>query len=94
MSSSTTATTSSPPDVWLFSSALIGDPPKPDEGPVEVSDIVAMTHAREHRVFAGRLDRHRLGFGEKAVVMALPVIAGDFRDWMRSTRGVRRSPPN
>lgn len=67
--------------VWLFSSGPIGDPPKPDEEPVEVSDIVTATHAREHRLFAGRLDRHRLGFGEKAVVMALRVADGDFRDW-------------
>jgi hypothetical protein len=53
---------------------------KPDEQPVEVSDIVKATHARGHRVFAGRLDRHRLGFGEKAVVVALRAD-GDFRDW-------------
>ena len=38
-------------------------------------------HARGHRLFAGRLDRHRLGFGEKAMVSALRVKDGDFRDW-------------
>jgi menaquinone-dependent protoporphyrinogen oxidase len=70
-----------PRPVWLFSSGPIGDPPKPDEEPVEISDIVKSTHARGHRVFAGRLDRHRLGFGEKAVVVALRVADGDFRDW-------------
>ena len=58
---------------------------KPDEQPVEVSDIVKATHARGHRVFAGRLDRHRLGFGEKAVVVALRVADGDFRDWPEIT---------
>jgi menaquinone-dependent protoporphyrinogen oxidase len=67
--------------VWLFSSGPIGDPPKPDEEPVDVGDMVRTTHARGHRLFAGRLDRHRLGFGEKAVVMALRVPDGDFRDW-------------
>jgi menaquinone-dependent protoporphyrinogen oxidase len=67
--------------VWLFSSGPIGDPPKPDEEPVEVSDIAKATHVRGHRLFAGRLDRHRLGFGEKAVVAALRVADGDFRDW-------------
>jgi menaquinone-dependent protoporphyrinogen oxidase len=67
--------------VWLFSSGPIGDPPMPDEEPVEVDDVAAATHAREHRVFSGRLDRRRLGFGEKAVVMALRVPDGDFRDW-------------
>ncbi len=66
--------------VWLFSMGPIGDPPKPDEEPVEVGDLVRATRARGHRLFAGRLDRHRLGFGEKAVVMALRVADGDFRD--------------
>jgi menaquinone-dependent protoporphyrinogen oxidase len=69
-----------PRPVWLFSSGPIGDPPKPDEEPAEVSDIAKATHARGHRLFAGRLDRHRLGFGEKAVVAALRVADGDFRD--------------
>ena len=32
-------------------------------------------------VFPGRLDRNRLGLGEKAVVMALRVPDGDFRDY-------------
>jgi WS/DGAT/MGAT family acyltransferase len=70
-----------PRPVWLFSVGPIGDPPKPDEQPAEVGDIVRETRARGHRLFAGRLDRHRLGFGEKAVVMALHVKDGDFRDW-------------
>ena len=67
--------------VWLFSSGPIGDPPKPDEEPADAGDIVETTHARDHCLFAGRLDRHRLGFGEKAVVVALRVADGDFRDW-------------
>ncbi|MEU4339470.1 flavodoxin domain-containing protein [Micromonospora lupini] len=75
--------TSNPPrSVWLFSSGPIGDPPKPAEAPAEVSGIVASVHARDHRVFAGRLDRHRLGLAEKAMVMAVHVPHGDFRDWL------------
>jgi menaquinone-dependent protoporphyrinogen oxidase len=70
-----------PRPVWLFSSGPVGDPPKPDEAPVEVGDIVTATRAVEHRVFAGLVDRHRLGFGEKAVVMAVRAPDGDFRDW-------------
>jgi menaquinone-dependent protoporphyrinogen oxidase len=35
----------------------------------------------DHRVFAGRLDRKLLGFGEKAVVVAVRAHEGDFRDW-------------
>jgi menaquinone-dependent protoporphyrinogen oxidase len=67
--------------VWLFSSGPIGDPPQPVQEPVEVADLVERTHAREHRVFAGRLDRHRLGFAERALVSALHVADGDDRDW-------------
>ena len=70
-----------PRPVWLFSVGPIGDPPKPDEEPAEVGDIVRTTHARGHRLFPGRLDRHGLGLGEKAVVMVLRVPDGDFRDY-------------
>ena len=67
--------------LWLFSSGPVGDPPKPDEQPVDVGSVVRVTRAREHRVFAGVLDRQRLGFGERAVVAALRAPYGDFRDW-------------
>lgn len=67
--------------VYLFSSGPIGDPPKPAEDPPDVAAIAQATRAREHRVFAGRLERRRLGFGEKAIVTALRVPDGDFRDW-------------
>jgi len=67
--------------VWLFSSGPVGDPLKPDEDPVDVADVVTSTGARGHRVFPGRIDRGRLRFAEKAVVLALRVPDGDFRDW-------------
>jgi menaquinone-dependent protoporphyrinogen oxidase len=41
--------------VWLFSSGPVGDPPKPEQDPVDVADLVATTGARDHRVFAGKL---------------------------------------
>jgi menaquinone-dependent protoporphyrinogen oxidase len=67
--------------VWLFSSGPIGDPPKPDEDPVDVAAVKETTGARGHAVFAGKIDRSRLGFGERAIVSALKVPEGDFRDW-------------
>ncbi len=67
--------------VWLFSSGPIGEARQPVEEPAEVADLVERTHARGHRVFAGRLDRHQLGFAEKALVSALRVADGDDRDW-------------
>lgn len=69
------------PVVWLFSSGPVGDPLKPAEDPVDVSAIREATGAREHRVFAGKIDKSRLGFGERAIVMALKAPEGDFRDW-------------
>jgi menaquinone-dependent protoporphyrinogen oxidase len=67
--------------VWLFSSGPIGDPPKPQEEPVDVAAILETTKARDHRVFAGKLVRKQLSFPEKAVVLAFRAPDGDFRDW-------------
>jgi menaquinone-dependent protoporphyrinogen oxidase len=67
--------------VWLFSSGPVGDPPKPEEDPVDVAEILAATRAREHRLFPGKLVRKQLAFPERAIVTALRVPEGDFRDW-------------
>jgi len=67
--------------VWLFSSGPIGDPPKPEEDPVDVASIMEATGARSHMVFAGKLDRKVLSFGERAIVTAFRAPDGDFRDW-------------
>lgn len=67
--------------IWLFSSGPIGDPPRPEEEPVDVALILEATRAREHRLFSGKIDRQELGFGEKAVMMAFRAPAGDFRYW-------------
>jgi menaquinone-dependent protoporphyrinogen oxidase len=66
--------------VWLFSSGPIGDPPKPDEDPGDITEITQSLHVREHRLFAGKLDRSKLNFGERAIVSALRAPQGDFRD--------------
>lgn len=66
---------------WLFSVGPIGDPPKPEEDPVDVAPILEATVAQDHRIFAGKLDKGSLGFAEKAVVLALRAPEGDFRDW-------------
>jgi menaquinone-dependent protoporphyrinogen oxidase len=67
--------------VWIFSSGPIGDPPKPTEDPVDVADVLRVTGARNHRLFAGNLDRARLSFPERAIVGALRATYGDYRDW-------------
>jgi menaquinone-dependent protoporphyrinogen oxidase len=68
--------------LWLFSSGPLGTPPHPiDEQAVNITDIVRATDAREHRLFAGRLDKYALGFGERAVARAVQAPEGDFRNW-------------
>ena len=67
--------------VWLFSSGPIGDPPKPEEDPVDVAPIFETTGARDHFLFSGKLDKKTLNFGERAIVGALKAPEGDFRDW-------------
>ena len=67
---------------WLFSSGPIGDPPKPvGDAAVNVDGLVEATGALEHRLFTGRLDRSRLGLGERAVVRVVGAAEGDYRDW-------------
>jgi len=67
--------------VWLFSSGPLGDPPKPADDPADVAEILDLTHAREHRLFAGRVDPSVLGLGEKVILAAERVPDGDFRSW-------------
>ena len=67
--------------VWLFSSGPIGDPLLPAGEPPEGASLSAMLQAVEHRVFAGRLERNRLGLGEKALMSVMHAPDGDFRSW-------------
>jgi menaquinone-dependent protoporphyrinogen oxidase len=67
--------------VWLFSSGPIGEPPFPTDEPHDVGALIALTGARGHRVFPGRLEKNRLSFGERAMVTAMRAPVGDFRDW-------------
>jgi menaquinone-dependent protoporphyrinogen oxidase len=67
---------------WLFSSGPIGDPPRlADQDAVQIEPIIATIGAKEHRVFAGKLDKNRLSFPERALVFAFRAAEGDFRDW-------------
>jgi menaquinone-dependent protoporphyrinogen oxidase len=42
---------------------------------------MAATGAKGHRLFAGKVDRHRLGFGERALLRAVGAKDGDYREW-------------
>jgi len=66
---------------WLFSSGPIGDPPKPEEDPVDIADLLQAAGVREHRVFSGKIDKSKLNFAERAILVAVRAPEGDFRDW-------------
>ena len=67
--------------VWLFSTGPIGDPLKPDALPVDVAPMLEQSHAREHRLFGGRLDRRDLGIAERTMVRIVGAADGDYRPW-------------
>lgn len=74
-------TADSKPEVWLFSSGPVGDPPKPEEDPVDISEIIQATGSGNHRVFAGKIDKSKLSFAERAIMIAVRAPEGDFRPW-------------
>ena len=67
--------------IWLFSSGPTGDPSSFAEDAVDVATVLAATGALDHRTFAGRIDKIRLSFGERAIAKALHAVVGDFSDW-------------
>ncbi len=67
--------------VWLFSSGPVGEPPKPADNPVDVSEILQAAKARDHRIFTGKLARKHLSFPDRAMASAVRAAEGDFRNW-------------
>ncbi len=73
--------------VWLFSSGPVGERAA-HAAPIEASEVRELkdvVRARDHRVFAGALDRRAIddadfGFAERFVAKRF-VPEGDFRDW-------------
>ena len=43
--------------------------------------MVAATKARDHRMFAGKLDRRQLGRLQRVALLVFRGLDGDFRDW-------------
>jgi menaquinone-dependent protoporphyrinogen oxidase len=73
--------------VWLFSSGPVGNlaTRSAPVDPKEIGELRRTIHPREHRVFAGALDRADIdgaGFGRiERFVAKLFVPEGDYRDW-------------
>lgn len=68
-------------DIWIFSSGPVGEPPRPREEVVDAQKAGRLTHARDHRVFAGRLDVSTLSRSERVGARRLHAADGDYRDW-------------
>ena len=68
---------------WLFSSGpIVGDPPKAEPADAATGDLLAESvHAREHKVFPGKLDKSQLNWCEKIAVRCAHAREGDYRDW-------------
>jgi menaquinone-dependent protoporphyrinogen oxidase len=71
---------------WLFASgSIVGDPPVGDDpnalraGLAE--QLVEATHAREHKLFGGKLEMSTLGLAERLPVRMARGRVGDWRDW-------------
>jgi len=67
--------------VWLFSSGPVGEPPKPADNPVDVTEILQSTKARDHQIFTGKLVKKHLSFPDRAMASAIRAAEGDFRNW-------------
>jgi menaquinone-dependent protoporphyrinogen oxidase len=72
--------------VWLFSSGPVGKPSGKlaramGNDPVEVAAMAAAIQPPEHRMFAGKLDRHLLSRPQRAALLIFRGLDGDFRDW-------------
>jgi menaquinone-dependent protoporphyrinogen oxidase len=72
--------------LWMFSSGPLGDPPQPEGEPPQVTELAAAVGAREHRMFAGRLDKALLSRMERAVVKMVRAPEGDDRDFAEISR--------
>lgn len=68
--------------VWLFSSGPLGDDLMEEDGePYNLNELYAITNARGHKVFVGKLDANDLGLSEKLIIRMVKAPTGDFRDW-------------
>jgi menaquinone-dependent protoporphyrinogen oxidase len=67
--------------VWIFSSGPLGDNENAGIDPRELEHLTESVQPREHRLFAGKLDRSTLGRGERLISHVVKAPEGDYRDW-------------
>jgi menaquinone-dependent protoporphyrinogen oxidase len=77
--------------VWLFSSGPVGaNEQVRAETCADGEHTASRLNARDHRMFAGRLDRSELDWIERAAVHAVGAPEGDYRDWAAITGFARQ----
>jgi menaquinone-dependent protoporphyrinogen oxidase len=52
-----------------------------DQDPADLPGMLEATHARDHRRFAGKLDRKQVSLPRPASLLVFRGMEGDFRDW-------------
>lgn len=68
------------PLVWLFASGPVTGAEDPADA-TEGRKLLELVGGRDFRLFAGKLDRNALGFGEKTIVRLIRSPWGDYRLW-------------
>ncbi|HEY5488728.1 MAG TPA: flavodoxin domain-containing protein [Candidatus Limnocylindrales bacterium] len=66
--------------VWMFSSGPITDKVDPGDAADGIR-LLEAAHGREHRLFAGRLQKESLGLMERTIVRMVHPVYGDYRPW-------------
>jgi len=77
--------------VWLFSSGPVGDPARKfvqslEQEPADVTRIRQDIEARDYRMFTGKLDPQALSLAQRASLLVVRGMSGDFRDWQLITQ--------
>jgi menaquinone-dependent protoporphyrinogen oxidase len=65
---------------WLFSSGPLAEPGANGADRFDASRLLTATHARDHHLFGGKLDRAALTMRERAVARLVRAQDGDHRD--------------
>ena len=69
--------------LWLFSSGPLGEGPKHPDDLAEIRGFAADVHAKDHQIFAGKLDKADLSLAERAAARIVHASYGDAREWGR-----------
>ena len=77
--------------VWLFTSGPVGKATgmlyqSMGTDPLELPQLRAATHPRDHMIFAGKLNPKSLPFAQRLSVRMFHGLTGDFRDWAEIRR--------